>query len=63
VSRSNADVITDLRELIAALDRRVPQLERIGETEIAADAARLKRIAEARIATLRAAHPEPASKR
>lgn len=52
--RSPEQIITDLRELIAALDRRVPQLERLGETEIAADAARLKRIAEARIATLTA---------
>ena len=45
-------IIDDLRELIAALDRRVPQLERSGETEIARDAARLKRDAEARIAAL-----------
>jgi hypothetical protein len=45
-------IIDDLRELIAALERRVPQLERSGETDIAKDAARLKRDAEARIAAL-----------
>jgi hypothetical protein len=31
-----------LRELIAALDRRVPHLERAGEASIAEDAARLR---------------------
>lgn len=41
-----------LRELIAALDRRVPHPARRTEAAIAADAAALKREAEARIAAL-----------
>lgn len=43
-----------LRELIAALDRRVPHIERIGETAIARDAATLREKALARIAQLEA---------
>jgi hypothetical protein len=45
-------VIADLRELITALDKRVPRLERAGEAGIARDAAALKDEALARIATL-----------
>lgn len=41
-----------LRELIAALDRRVPQIERVGEVKIARDAAALRDIALKRIAAL-----------
>ena len=41
-----------LRELVAALDRRVPHLERAGETVIARDALRLRDEAVARLATL-----------
>jgi hypothetical protein len=41
-----------LRELIAALDRRVPHPARHAEAAIAADAAALKREAEARIVVL-----------
>lgn len=36
------NVARRLRELIAALDRRVPHLERAGEASIAQDAARLR---------------------
>jgi hypothetical protein len=36
------DVARRLRELIAALDRRVPRLERAGEASIAEDAASLR---------------------
>jgi hypothetical protein len=36
------DVARRLRELIAALDRRVPHLERAGEASIAEDAASLR---------------------
>ena len=36
------DMLSDLTELIAALDRRVPRLERIGEAQIAQDAADLR---------------------
>ena len=36
------EMLSDLAELIAALDRRVPRLERIGEAQIAQDAADLR---------------------
>jgi hypothetical protein len=52
---SNARVIAALGELIDALDRRVPHIERVGEIQIAADAARLKRETMARIHELRMA--------
>lgn len=45
-------MIDDLRELITALDRRVPRLEATGETDIASDAARLRDKALERIAEL-----------
>ena len=35
-------IIRELRELIVALDRRVPQVERVGEIEIARAAAGLR---------------------
>ncbi len=41
-----------LRELIAALDRRLPQIERAGEAAIADEAAQLKARAAERIAEL-----------
>jgi hypothetical protein len=55
---SRADVqpmIEDLRELVQALDRRVPQFERRGETDIARDAEALKNKALERIASLEGA--------
>lgn len=45
-------IVRELHELIAALDRRVPQVERVGETTIARAAATLKDEALRRIATL-----------
>ena len=36
------EMLSDLSELIAAIDRRVPRLERIGEAQIAQDAADLR---------------------
>ena len=45
-----------LRELIAALDRRVPRVERIGELEVAREARALKEKALRRIAELEANH-------
>ena len=39
-----------LRELIAALDRRVPHVERLGEVEIARAATALRKKAEERLA-------------
>jgi hypothetical protein len=41
-----------LRELIAAIDRRLPQLDRDGESQIARDATVLKRAALNRIAEI-----------
>jgi hypothetical protein len=41
-----------LRELIEALDRRVPHFERTGEVQIARDAASLREKALTRIAAL-----------
>ena len=43
-----------LRELIAALDRRVPRVERVGEVSIAREAAALREKALQRIAILEA---------
>src|SRR6185436_8363416 len=48
-------MIEDLRELVQALDRRVPQLERRGETDIVRDAEALKNKALERIADLESA--------
>jgi hypothetical protein len=48
-------MIEDLRELVQALDRRVPQFERRGETDIARDAEALKNKALERIADLESA--------
>lgn len=45
-------LIDDLRELVAALDRRVPQIEREGERAIARDASTLRLAALKRIAEL-----------
>ena len=50
--RSDQTLIHDLRELVAALDRRVPRLERVGERDIARDALGLRRAALKRIAEL-----------
>jgi hypothetical protein len=36
------DLVHELRELIAALDRRVPQVQRAGEASIAREAAQLR---------------------
>jgi hypothetical protein len=45
-------LISHLRELIAALDRRAPHIEGHGEMEIAREAAALKARAIARLAEL-----------
>lgn len=45
----SSSVIRELLELIEALDRRVPQIERAGESAIAHDAAALKTRALKRI--------------
>lgn len=46
-----------LHELIAALDRRLPHVERVGEVAIAADAAALRKKAQKRILELEAENP------
>jgi hypothetical protein len=51
---SRAELIRELRELIAALDRRVPHVERAGEASIARDADALRAKAMQRIAELEA---------
>ena len=60
-TRSDQTLVHDLRELIAALDRRVPRLEREGERDIALDAKALKRAALNRIAELERAPSAAAS--
>ena len=45
-------LVRELRELVAALDRRVPMLERAAEPSIARDAAALRANALKRIAEL-----------
>ena len=49
VLASERSVLDDLRELVAALDRRVPHLDRKGERDIARDAAALRAEAMNRI--------------
>jgi hypothetical protein len=46
-----------LHELIAAIDRRLPQVERAGEAAIAAEAAALRKKAQERIKELEGASP------
>jgi hypothetical protein len=50
--RSDEMIVDDLRELIAALDRRVPRHERDGEPGILRDAQALRHLAVTRIAEL-----------
>jgi hypothetical protein len=45
-------IIQELAELIQAIDRRAPQLQRSGEAEIVAAATRLRIQAQARISEL-----------
>jgi hypothetical protein len=52
VALGRRQLVRELHELIAALDRRVPQVERAGEASIARDAAALKARALKRIAEL-----------
>jgi hypothetical protein len=50
---TESDQMRALHELIEALDRRVPHVERVGEAKIADDARRLRAAAGERIALLR----------
>jgi hypothetical protein len=54
-AEARSAAIRHLRELIAALDRRVPQIERAGEIDIARDTAALKAKALERLSELE--HP------
>ncbi len=54
-------IVRHLRELIAALDRRVPRPERLQEASIAKDAAELKVAALDRIAELETPASQPRS--
>lgn len=49
---TTSEAVRELLELIAALDRRVPRVERAGEADIARDAAELRSRAMQRIETL-----------
>jgi hypothetical protein len=49
---AEAQLARDLREVIAALDRRLPRLEQAGEASIARDAAALRAKAVKRLADL-----------
>ena len=51
-TRSDQTLVHDLRELVAALDRRVPRVERDAEATIAVDSQRLRRAALKRIGEL-----------
>ena len=53
----SATVVRELLELVAALDRRVPQVQRAGEASIARDAAALKARALQRIEELQRERP------
>jgi len=53
-------IVAALRELIEALDSRVPRVERAGEAQIARDAAALRQEAVRRIEELTRAGPNQA---
>jgi hypothetical protein len=52
VAVNRAELMRELRELIAALDRRMPRVEQAGEASIARDAAGLREKAVKRLAEL-----------
>ena len=52
MAMTSSSAVRELLELIAALDRRVPQVQRAGEASIARDAAALKSRALKRIEEL-----------
>jgi hypothetical protein len=53
VEVTRGELVRELEELIAALDRRVPRVEQAGEAAIAHDAASLRAKAVARLEELR----------
>ena len=52
MAMSQTELVRELRELIDALDRRLPRVEQAGEASIARDAAALRKKAVARLAEL-----------
>ena len=58
---STSQLLFTLEELVEALDRRRPQIERVQEAEITADASRLRACAMQRIALLRRRSSDPVS--
>lgn len=56
-----SELLVTLEELVEALDRRIPQIERTGEAEITADATRLRACAIQRLARLRRERRDPVS--
>jgi hypothetical protein len=52
MAHDSARLLRELHELIAALDRRIPQIQRAGEAAIAREASALKTKALERIASL-----------
>jgi hypothetical protein len=52
VDMRRTQIVRELHELIAALDRRIPQVERVGEVAITRAAAALRGEASRRITTL-----------
>ena len=60
-TRPTSPLLFTLEELVDALDRRRPQIERVGEAEILADANRLRACAMQRIALLRRRRSDPMS--
>ena len=54
MAMNERDIVQDLRELIAALDRRVPRIGKAGEEAIARDAAALREKAVQRLKELEA---------
>jgi len=61
MARSHQTLVHDLRELIAALDRRLPHRERERERDIALNAMAMRRAALKRIAELDRASSAPAT--
>ena len=57
MAMTSRSAVRELRELVEALDRRAPQVQRAGEAEIAHDAATLKARALKRIEELEREQP------
>lgn len=57
MTNESTRILRELRELITALDRRIPQIQRAGEAAIAREAASLKMKAQERIARLERESP------